>query len=117
MVIKTRDEFDRGRDFVAFKPLVLGGKIIPRGQPFDKTKVTARRLRQLFDQYMIDFAQEEPQPILDTVVEDTEILESKDDESRQEPKEEPQGESVEDIPPAKVERVRTKVTRVARRSE
>lgn len=56
MTKTIREEFDREREFVVLKPLTLFGKNLTRGQPFDKTQVTTRRLRQLFDQYMVGLA-------------------------------------------------------------
>jgi len=44
-----RDTFDRDMDFVATKAFKLSGAPFIPGQNFDKTLVTTRRLRQLYD--------------------------------------------------------------------
>lgn len=44
-----REAFDRDRFFVTVKPVTLNGRKFGPGQPFDKTLVTTRRLRQLYD--------------------------------------------------------------------
>lgn len=55
-----RNKFDRERDFVVRKALTLGGVKHAPGEPFDKSLVTTRRLRQLFDSRTIMFAGENP---------------------------------------------------------
>jgi hypothetical protein len=41
--------FDRERDFLAHKPMRVAGADFLPGQPFDKSLVSTRRLRQLYD--------------------------------------------------------------------
>ena len=51
-----REEFDAGRDFVVTERsdlTISGTKFLPR-QPFDKTLVSTRRLRQLFEQRRLE---------------------------------------------------------------
>lgn len=49
MATPRRIEFERGRDFTVAKPLTCKGREFAIGDPFDKTLVTTRRLRQLYD--------------------------------------------------------------------
>ena len=44
-----RDAFDRDREFVVGKSLTLRGRPFGPGDAFDKTLVSTRRLRQLYD--------------------------------------------------------------------
>lgn len=54
------EEFDPSRNFVsARKDLTLNGKKLERDDPFDKTQVTTRRLKQLYEQGWITYAIEE----------------------------------------------------------
>ncbi|WEX10284.1 hypothetical protein [Chelativorans sp. AA-79] len=48
-----RHAFDRDRDFIVRRQLTIGGKTFAPGEPFDKTLVPTRRLRQLFDSHRI----------------------------------------------------------------
>lgn len=41
--------FDRQRDFIVRLPMTVGGKSFAAGEPFDKTLVSDRRLRLLYD--------------------------------------------------------------------
>lgn len=49
------EEFDRDRDFVARRHFRCSGWIFCPGDPFDKTLVSTRRLRQLFGARLIKF--------------------------------------------------------------
>lgn len=44
-----QDRFDRDQDFEVLKPFRASGIDFDRGEPFDKTLVTTRTLRQLYD--------------------------------------------------------------------
>lgn len=48
--------FDRGADFVVNRPIHVNGGTIAPGQSFDKTLVSTRTLRQLYEQRKIEFA-------------------------------------------------------------
>lgn len=51
-----RHAFQRDRDFITFRrPLTIGGKSFAPGEPFDKTLVPTRKLRQLFESHRIIF--------------------------------------------------------------
>lgn len=52
-----QDKFDRGNDFVVLRPVTVHGIVLTPGDPFDKTTVTTRTLRQLFDQRKIKVGQ------------------------------------------------------------
>ena len=52
---RTRPPFDPGRAFVALRPLPAGGVKLDPGQLFDKSLVTTRRLKQLFESRAIGF--------------------------------------------------------------
>jgi len=43
------EQFDRDRNFLVTRSVVVSGKKFGPGDPFDKTLVTTRRLRQLYD--------------------------------------------------------------------
>lgn len=45
----TRPPFDPSRDFVTCRSLPVSGVVFDSGDPFDKTLVSERRLRQLYD--------------------------------------------------------------------
>lgn len=51
-----REPFNRHRDFVLSRPLTIQGASLGIGDPVDKSKLTDRRLRQLYDTRMIDYA-------------------------------------------------------------
>jgi len=52
-----RHSFERDRDFIVFRrPLKICGQQFAAGEPFDKTLVPTRKLRQLFDAHRIVFA-------------------------------------------------------------
>ena len=44
-----REAFDADCDFTVVKPLTYGGTVFGPGQPFDKSLVNLRRLRQLYE--------------------------------------------------------------------
>lgn len=46
---RAREPFDPSRAFVIVRPVRVGGKTYGAKQPFDKTLVTTRKLRQLYD--------------------------------------------------------------------
>ncbi len=50
-----REKFDRDRDFVMSRSLPVSGRSFDSGESFDKTLVTTRRLRQMFDARLIHF--------------------------------------------------------------
>lgn len=43
------DKFDRANDFIVSRPVKVRGVMLIPGDPFDKTTVTTRTLRQLFE--------------------------------------------------------------------
>ncbi len=47
--ILTRPEFDQHGEFVCVRNFMHGGRQCCAGEPFDKTTVAARRLRQLYE--------------------------------------------------------------------
>lgn len=51
------DKFDRGNDFVVFRPVKVRGVVLVPGDQFDKTTVTTRTLRQLFESRKIKVSQ------------------------------------------------------------
>jgi hypothetical protein len=53
-----RQEFDRGRDFVALRGFLFNAQGHAPGQPIDKTAFSLRRLRQLFDMRNIGYPEE-----------------------------------------------------------
>jgi len=57
MVRHVREEFDRDRDFVVTREVQASGHQFFPGQPFDKSLVTERRLRLLYEQNRITFAE------------------------------------------------------------
>lgn len=59
-----RNKFDLERDFVVRRALTLGGTKLAPGDHFDKSLVSVRRLRQLFDQLTIMFAGDKPGAIV-----------------------------------------------------
>ena len=59
--------FDRERDFVAGKPMRVSGRDFLPGDPFDKSLVSTRRLRQLYEQRKVRMVETEtvvPLPML-----------------------------------------------------
>ena len=48
-----QDKFDRERTFSVNHPFTCGGKKFAAGDIFDKTLVTTRRLRQLYDKRLL----------------------------------------------------------------
>jgi hypothetical protein len=59
-----RNRFDPDREFTVRKRLTLGGVTFYPGDPFDKTLVNTRRLRQLFDHRTIVYEGETPGAII-----------------------------------------------------
>jgi hypothetical protein len=55
-----RKTFDPERDFTVRRPVTVGGQKFAPGDAFDKTLVTRRRLRQLYDQRIIHFRGDAP---------------------------------------------------------
>jgi hypothetical protein len=49
-----RDSFDPQREFVAVHPLRVGGKLLKRGQLFDRTLVAPYRLRQMYETRLLE---------------------------------------------------------------
>jgi hypothetical protein len=45
-----QEQFDRDRSFTVRQPVTVSGRFFSPGEPFDKTLVTTRRLRQMFEQ-------------------------------------------------------------------
>lgn len=50
-----REDFDRDRNFIAKRSFVFAGLGYAPGQAVDKTKLTVRRLRQLYDQRYVEY--------------------------------------------------------------
>lgn len=50
----TRPPFDRDADFVIARPFLLSGVNMQPGQRLDKTLVTVRRHRQLYDKRLVE---------------------------------------------------------------
>lgn len=48
--LHTHEEFDRERDFTVTREFTLNGQRLVPGDVFDKSQVTVRRLRQLYEQ-------------------------------------------------------------------
>jgi hypothetical protein len=59
-----RNKFDRDRDFVVRRMVTVQGQTFGPGNAFDKTLVTTRRLRQLYDQRVIMFSGDTPGAII-----------------------------------------------------
>lgn len=60
-----RPEFDRSRTFVVAphrEPLICGDRMFYPGDVFDKTVVTTRRLRQLYDNRSLAITDDPPDP-------------------------------------------------------
>jgi hypothetical protein len=55
-----RKTFDPERDFTVRRPITVGGQKFAPGDAFDKTLVTLRRLRQLYDQRTLHFVGDAP---------------------------------------------------------
>lgn len=55
--LKSRDRFDREREFINLKTYKYNGKDQQAGQVFDKSQATTRRLRQLYEARYIRMAQ------------------------------------------------------------
>ncbi len=49
-----REPFDRERDFVTSRSLPVSGRVFTPGERFDKTLVTDRRLRQMYEQRILN---------------------------------------------------------------
>jgi len=63
MARHVREEFDRDRDFVVTREVQASGHQFFPGQPFDKSLVSDRKLRLLYEQNRIAFAWfDEPAP-------------------------------------------------------
>lgn len=58
--VPWRTTFNPERDFVVRRPLTVAGQLLARGDPFPKTAVPLRRLRQLYDQRVIHYPGETP---------------------------------------------------------
>jgi hypothetical protein len=52
-----QDKFRSDNDFVVLRPVKVHGIVLTPGDPFDKTTVTTRTLRQLFDSRKIKVSQ------------------------------------------------------------
>lgn len=59
-----RKRFDPSAEFKVRKPTGLGGTPLKAGDPFDKSLVSERRLRQMFDARSIVYADENPGAIM-----------------------------------------------------
>lgn len=55
-VSRRPEPFDRARDFTVVRPFTLDGRALAPGEAFDKSLLTTRRLRQLFDQRRLAMA-------------------------------------------------------------
>jgi hypothetical protein len=49
-------QFNRDRDFIVCRAIKAQGRVFGPKEPFDKTLVTTRRLRQLYEQRFLMFA-------------------------------------------------------------
>lgn len=60
-----REKFDPARDFIVNRSLKCGGRDFVRGSLFDKTIVSTRRLRQLYDRRDVNMlaAAEKPRTV------------------------------------------------------
>lgn len=58
--VPWRTTFNPERDFVVRRPLTVAGRLLARGDPFPKTAIPLRRLRQLYDQRVIHYPGETP---------------------------------------------------------
>lgn len=58
--IPPREPFNPERSFVLTRPLTINGKAFALHEPFDKTLVTARRLRQMYDSRRLAISPEAP---------------------------------------------------------
>lgn len=58
MSLQYRQQFDPARDFVIVRQIKLDGEVLEPGQTFRKTRVSIRRLRQLFDQRAVGYPNE-----------------------------------------------------------
>lgn len=58
-----RAPFDPDRTFTATRNLILNGKLIEKGTVFEKTLVNTRRLRQMYEQRMLDMQDEDEAPV------------------------------------------------------
>lgn len=67
-----RELFDPHRVFTATKTLICNGKLIKAGEVFDKTLVNTRRLRQMYEQRMLDMA--EPQKTMAALPKPNELV-------------------------------------------
>lgn len=59
-----RTQFDPAGDFQVRKPFTIGERRFLLGEPFDKTQVTTRKLRQLFDHRTVVYLGENPGGII-----------------------------------------------------
>ena len=59
-----REAFDRDMDFEAVKAFKFDGKAFIPGQSFDKTQVTTRRLRQLYDNRYLRMVEPAGDPVV-----------------------------------------------------
>lgn len=57
MARMIRPQFDAACEFVVNKPMKVQGAPLQIGDPFDKTSVNLRRLRQLYDSRWIKYAE------------------------------------------------------------
>lgn len=55
-----REDFDRGRDFIATRGFTLSGRNLNPGDLIDKTALPTRRLRQLYDRRLVAYAKVSP---------------------------------------------------------
>lgn len=53
-----RAPFDASRDFIAARPFPFNGKQVALHQPFDKSQVTLRLLRQMYDNRWLRFKED-----------------------------------------------------------
>ncbi len=60
--ILTRPEFDQHGAFVCARDFRHGGKECRTGEPFDKSRVDVRRLRQMYETRYIKEATDAPMP-------------------------------------------------------
>ncbi len=58
MQARFREAFSEDQTFIIMRPMRLGGVDLAVGSTFDKTAVSTRRLRQLFDQRAVSYPHE-----------------------------------------------------------
>ena len=78
-------KFDRGYTFYANRVISVQGRRFSRGDLFDKTLVTTRRLRQMWEQRFIYIGEEPLEQVLEPIVEEAspKVVEVKEQEQEE----------------------------------